>query len=202
MILLPQSCERALLERFLRAEAMAMWAVQAAQRQALPTSVMNFLKRHEQDERRHLRQFEDLLGAQSSKRERLPRVPEQWCALAVHLYGYEALGLEFATLLVTIRPDMAEILTDEEAHVGFFERQVGSLLSSGEGGARCARNAAQAWWKRLPRTLDRYLGDESFARYRDGLRSAILASLKQRFETLGLSPESGKPVPTGQSVAG
>lgn len=133
MILLPQSCERALLERFLRAEAMAMWAVQAAQRQTLSTSVMNFLKRHEQDERRHLRQFEELVGAQSSKRERLPRVPEQWCALAVHLYGYEALGLEFATLLVTIRPDMAEILTDEEAHVGFFERQVRALLSGGEG---------------------------------------------------------------------
>lgn len=186
-LLLPQSCERALLERFLRAEAMAMWAVQAAQKQALPTSVMNFLQRHEQDEQRHLQQFEEMLGARSMGRERLPRVPEQWCALAVHLYGYEALGLEFATLLVAVRPDLAEILKDEEAHVGFFERQLRSLLSSGEGPARCARNSAQAWWKRLPRTLDRYLGDPSFASFRDQLRDAILTSLEQRFSALGLS---------------
>lgn len=186
MIQLPRSCEEALLERFLRAEAMAMWAVQAAQQQALPASVLNFLQRHEQDEQRHLRQFEVLVGARSAKRERLPRVPEQWCALAVHLYGYEALGLEFATLLVAVRPDLADILKDEEAHVGFFDRQIRSLLSSGEGPAQCARNSAQAWWKRLPRTLDRYLRDPSFAPYGNELRSAILTSLKQRFSGLGL----------------
>jgi hypothetical protein len=186
MILLPRNCEAALLERFLRAEAMAMWAVQAAQKQALPAFILNFLQRHEQDEQRHLRQFEELVGARSSKRERLPRVPEQWCALAVHLFGYEALGLEFATLLVAVRADLADILKDEEAHVGFFDRQLRSLLSSGGGPARCARNSAQAWWKRLPGTLDRYLGDPSFAPYRNELRSAMLTSLKQRFSALGL----------------
>jgi hypothetical protein len=187
MILLPPSCEEALLERFLRAEAMALWAIQAAQKQALPAPVMNFLQRHEQDEQRHLQQFEELVGARSLGRERLPRVPEQWCALAVHLYGYEALGLEFAALLVAVRPDLAEILKDEEAHVGFFERQLRSLLSSGEGPARCARNSAQAWWKRLPPTLDRYLGDPAFDPYRDQLRSSIRTSLQQRFSALGFS---------------
>jgi len=186
MILLPSSCEAALLERVLRAEAMAMWAVQAAQQQTLPAPIMNFLRRHEQDEQRHLRHFEELVGARSSTRERLPRVPEQWCALAVHLYGYEALGLEFAALLVAVRPDLAEILKDEEAHVGFFEQQVRSLLSSGESPARCARNSAQAWWKRLPRTLDRYLRDPTFDPYRDQLRRAILTSLEQRFSSLDL----------------
>jgi hypothetical protein len=187
MILLPPSCEEALLERFLRAEAMAMWAVQAAQKQAVPPHVMIFLQRHEQDEQRHLRQFEELAGARSSKRERLPRVPEQWCALAVHLFGYEALGLEFATLLISIRPDLADILKDEAAHVAFFERQLRGLLSDGEATAACARNSAQAWWKRLPRTLDRYLGDPSFDPYRDHLRTTILTSLEQRFSMLGLS---------------
>jgi hypothetical protein len=186
MILLPQSCERALLERFLRAEAMAMWAVQAAQKQAVPQHVLTFLQRHEQDEQRHLRQFEEMVGVQSSKRERLPRVPEQWCALAVHLFGYEALGLEFAGLLVAIRPDLSDILKDEVAHVGFFERQLRGLLSDGETTTACARNSAQAWWKRLPRTLDRYLGDPSFVPYRDQLRTTILASLKQRFCALSL----------------
>ena len=37
----------------------------------------------------------------------------------MHLYGYEALGLEFARLLVGLRPDLTSILEDEEVHVGF-----------------------------------------------------------------------------------
>ena len=49
MMVLPQTCEKALLERFLRAEAMALWAVRAAQMQNLPRHVQTFLQRHEID---------------------------------------------------------------------------------------------------------------------------------------------------------
>ena len=49
-------------------------------------------------------------------------MPSQWEMLAVLLFGYEALGLEFATLLAGIRPDLSDILEDEQVHVGFFGR--------------------------------------------------------------------------------
>ena len=104
MITLPATCERALLERFLRAEAMALWAVRAAQMQNLPRHVQTFLQRHETDEQDHLRQFEGMLGTTSQRPSTLPTVPSQWEMLAVLLFGYEALGLEFATLLATIPP--------------------------------------------------------------------------------------------------
>ena len=47
MMVLPQTCERALLERFLRAEAMALWAGRAAQTQNLPRHVQTFPQRPE-----------------------------------------------------------------------------------------------------------------------------------------------------------
>src|SRR5437667_12908812 len=84
-------CERALLEQFLKAESMALWLVRAAQAQDVPPGVLMFLRRHEEEEGRHLRQFEQLLGTTSRGKTALPRVPDQWRVLAVHLSGYEAL---------------------------------------------------------------------------------------------------------------
>jgi hypothetical protein len=59
---LPSSCERAILEQFLKAEAMALWAVRSAQVQEVPPAVLEFLRRHEEEEAQHLKQFELLLG--------------------------------------------------------------------------------------------------------------------------------------------
>lgn len=189
MIVLPSTCERALLERFLRAEAMALWAVRAARAQNLPRHVQTFLERHETDEQDHLRQFEAILGTASQRPPTLPTVPSQWEALAVHLFGYEALGLEFAMLLSRSRPDLAEILDDELVHVGFFEKELTVILAGGEKGAQQARDAASTWWKKLPRTLDRYLRDDSLEPYRTELRAHILSAIETRFHALGLLPQ-------------
>ena len=188
MMTLPATCERALLERFLRAEAMALWAVRAAQTQQLPRHVQTFLQRHETDEQDHLRQFEGMLGIMSQRPSTLPTVPSQWEMLAVLLFGYEALGLEFASLLATIRPDLSDILEDELVHVGFFEKELTTILASGGIGAQQARDAARTWWKKLPRTVDRYLADPSLEPYRTELRHHILSVIQQRFVALGLLP--------------
>jgi hypothetical protein len=184
--ILPQSCEQALLERFLKAEAMALWAVQSAQAQAVPSHVLPFLRRHEDEEAEHLKEFERRLGVLPRARSRLPRVPKQWWALAVHLLGYEALGLEFAKLLAQVQPELASILDDESVHVGFFEKEVAQLLLSGGSPAEGARQSARAWWRRLPRTLDRYLEGDSLTPYRTDLRRAILMAIGERFTALGL----------------
>ena len=155
---LPPSCESALLERFLKAEAMALWAVRASQLQEVPANVHTFLRRHEADERKHLAQFETLVGHRSSEREHLPSVPRQWPALAVHLFGYETLGLEFALLLAEVRPDLSSILDDERRHVGFFEREIGKILSGDQTMAGQAKTAAEACWRKPPRTLARSSG--------------------------------------------
>lgn len=190
---LPPTCERALLERFVKAEAMAMWSVKAARTTDVPPHVQRFLSRHEQDEARHLREFETFLGTRARDRPSPPRVPEQWAALAVHLFGYEALGLEFARLLVELRPDLDSILEDEEAHVGFFEREIRQLLGADDGAARLARRVAAAWWRRLPRTLDRYLRDDALAPYRHDLRRTILEAIHRRLHSLGLLEEGPPP---------
>lgn len=188
-MMIPQSCEQAILERFLRAEAMALWAVRAAQLRDVPTHVQAFLKQHEADELDHLKQFETLLGHSSRGREVLPTVPQQWPALAVLLFGYEALGLEFAKLLVGLRPDMQAIVEDEETHVGFFERELHKILAGDTGGAEQARISAKAWWRKLPRTVDRYLQDEPFNPYREEVRRGILDGIRQRFTAAGLLDE-------------
>jgi hypothetical protein len=124
--ILPQSCEQALLERFLKAEAMALWAVQSAQVQQIhdvPPHVLPFLRRHEEDEAAHLQEFERRLAVPPRERRQLPRVPRHWSALAVHLLGYEALGLEFAKLLAQVQPDLRSILEDELIHVAFLRRR-------------------------------------------------------------------------------
>jgi len=184
---LPPTCERAILEQFLKAESMALWAVRSAQAQDVPPGVLSFLRRHEEEEAQHLKQFELLLGTSSHGKTALPRMPSQWKVLAVHLYGYETLGLEFARLLVGLRPDLTSILEDEEVHVGFFEDEVRTILVQGGPAADGARQAAHAWRRRLPRTVDRYLHDESLAPFCAELRRHILDVIDARFLAVGLT---------------
>lgn len=165
---------------------MALWAVRSAQWQDLPVNVKAFLERHEADERAHLAQFEFLLGRRSHERARLPSMPRQWETLAVHLYGYEALGLEFAKLLADIRPDLSSILDDEHRHVGFFEQEIRHLLSGKAGAAEQARRSARAWRRKLPRTLDRYLEHETLEPFRQELTHRIESAIEERFIRVGL----------------
>ena len=184
---LPPSCERPLLERFLRAEAMAMYSVRSAQ-SGVPPHALAFLKKHEEEEQVHLREFERLTGIQAREKPVLPRLPGQWHALAVHLYGYEVLGLEFAKLLASLRPDLAHILADEETHVAFFEREIATLLETGRGPANGAREYARAWFRRVPRTVEKYLQGEELAPHREELRARILEAIGGRFAAIGLLP--------------
>jgi hypothetical protein len=185
-IRLPPECENALLERFLKAEAMALWTVRSARLQDVPPNVYAFLRKHEEDEQQHLAQFETMIGRQPRERERLPSVPKQWPVLAVQLYGYESLGLEFATLLVMLRPDLASILEDELVHVEFFEHEILRILRGEAAAAEQARVSALAWWRKLPKTVDRYLETASLDPYRQALAERILAALERRFRTTGL----------------
>jgi hypothetical protein len=184
--LLPPSCEPALLERFLKAEAMALWAVRSAKAKDVPPRVLTFLLRHEEEEARHLQEFEKRLGVQSHVRERLPRMPSQWWALVIQLFGYEALGLEFAKLLVQVQPDLQAILEDELVHVEFFEQEVRKVLDQGGHAADGARDSARAWWRRLPPTVDRYLEGGALEPFRPELRQRILTAIQLRFRHLGL----------------
>lgn len=185
-IRLPPECETALLERFLKAEAMALRTVRSARSQDVPPHVYAFLRKHEEDERRHLAQFETMVGRQPRERERLPSVPRQWPALAVQLYGYESLGLEFATFLVSVRPDLAAIREDELVHVSFFEREIHRILKGGAVAAEQARISALAWWRKLPRTVDRYLEAAVLDSCRQTLTVRILAAIERRFCETGL----------------
>ncbi len=164
-----------------------MYSVRAAQA-LVPGHALDFLKRHEEEEQVHLREFEKLTGIAAREKLVLPRLPKQWHALAVHLYGYEALGLEFARLLASLRPDLAHILADEETHVAFFEREIEKILAPGRGPANGAREYARAWMKRVPRTVEKYLQGEELAPYRGALQAAILAALEARFASIGLRP--------------
>lgn len=165
---------------------MALWSVKAAQAKDVPPGVLQFLRRHEEEEAEHLKEFESRLGVQSHPREKLPRVPSQWWALVIHLYGYETLGLEFAKLLVQVQPDLQSIREDEEVHVGFFEEEVRKVLAQGGVSAEGARQSARAWWRRLPPTMDRYLEGESLGPFRTELRQLILQSIHARFVQVGL----------------
>lgn len=176
--------ERALLERFLRAEAMAMWAVKSAQSSDVPPGAMAFLKRHEEEEAEHLAKFEKELGVAPREKAVLPRVPKQWHALCVQLYGYECLGLEFAELLADARPDLAHILEDEKTHVGFFEREVRKVLEAGGPTAGDARDFARSWFRKLPPTVERYTQD--LGERRESIAADILRSIETRFRDVGL----------------
>jgi hypothetical protein len=165
-LLLPLSCETALLERFLKAEAMALWAVRSAKAKDVPAGVLSFLLRHEEEEAKHLK------------------------ALVIHLFGYEALGLEFAKLLVQVQPGLMPILEDELVHVDFFEREARKVLEQGGAAADRARESAKAWWRRLAPTVDRYLEGEALEPFRPELRQRILAAIHLRFRGVGLLDEA------------
>lgn len=189
-VILPPSCESALLERFLKAEAMALWAVRSAKAKDVPPGVLSFLLRHEEEEAKHLKEFEARLGVQSHVRTKLPRMPSQWWALVIYLFGYETLGLEFAKLLVQVQPELLSILEDEHVHVDFFEQEVKKVLDEGGPAAERARDSAKAWWRRLPPTVDRYLEGESLEPFRPELRQRILAAIRMRFCQVGLVDET------------
>ena len=129
---------------------------------------------------------ETRLGVQSHARETLPRMPSQWWALVIQLFGYEVLGLEFAKLLVQVQPDLQSILEDEQVHVAFFESEVKKVLAQAGPAADGARQSAKAWWRRLPLTVDRYLEGDSLTPFRSELKERILASIFTRFESLTL----------------
>ena len=183
-IRLPPECERALLEQFVKAEAMALRTVRSAQQQDVPANVYAFLRKHEEDEQQHLAQFKAMVDRQSPERERLSSVPRQWPVLAVQIYGYESLGLEFARLLRTLRPDLASIFDDEVVHVAFFEREIRRMLDGDL--AEQARRSAVAWRRKLPTTVNRYLAAAVFDPYRPALVENILAVIERRFTEVGL----------------
>ncbi|MGE0645567.1 MAG: hypothetical protein AB7P24_18060 [Nitrospira sp.] len=183
-IRLPPECEPALLERFLKAEAMALWTVRSAQNQDVPQNVYTFLRKHEEDEQQHLAKFEAMIGRHPRERERLPSVPRQWPVLAVQIYGYESLGLEFARLLCGLRPDLVSILDDEVVHVTFFEREIRRILGGPQ--ATQAQQSAVAWWRKLPKTVNRYLTAKVFDSTREALAEQILAAVERRFTGAGL----------------
>ena len=202
-LVLPPSCEQALFEQFLRAESMALLSVRSAQTKKVPRNVRIFLARHEADEERHLQLFEGLLAVPSFRKATLPAVPSQWPALAVHLYGYESLGLEFARLLVTVRPEFSDLLKDEEVHVGFFEQEVRKVLASFTEQASEARAYAGSWSKRLPKTIENYLRDAVWDSCRLSVRNNLLSSIHQRFSIVGLLKEveleASPAIPSTQS---
>jgi hypothetical protein len=181
------------LERFLKAEAMALWTVQSARLQDVPPNVYTFLRKHEEDEQQHLAQFETMIGRQPRERERLPSVPQQWAALAVQIYGYESVGLEFARLLLPLRPDLSSILEDEIVHVGFFEDEVHRILRGKGESAEQARLSARAWWRKLPRTVSRYLEAPVLEPFRLVLATQILTAVEQRFIGSGLLKDRMNP---------
>ncbi len=163
---------------------MALWTVRSAQHQEVPPNVYAFLRKHEEDEQQHLAQFETMIGRQPRERQRLPSVPQQWPVLAVQIYGYESLGLEFAGLLRTLRPDLVSIFDDEVVHVTFFEREVRRILNSDC--AEQARRSAVAWRRKLPATVNRYLAAAVFDPVRPALVERILAVIERRFIETGL----------------
>jgi hypothetical protein len=71
-------------------------------------------------------------------------------------------------------------------HVAFFEHEVRAILIHGGRIADGARQAAQAWRRRLPRTVDRYLHDECLAPFREDLQRHILDVIDARFLAVGL----------------
>ena len=51
---------------------MALWAVRSAQAQDVPPGVLQFLRRHEEEEAQHLKQFELLLGNELARQDGSP----------------------------------------------------------------------------------------------------------------------------------
>ena len=91
-----------------------------------------------------------------------------------------------AKLLVQVQPDLMSILDDEQVHVEFFEAEVRKLLQQGGPAADGARESAEAWWRRLPPTVDRYLEGPALEPFRPELKQRILTAVHMRFCQAGL----------------
>lgn len=185
--------ERALLERFLRAESMAKYALRSALGD-VPPDVADFVRRQEAQEVEHQERFERLTGLKARERGNLPRMPAQWSACAVRLLGYEALGFEFARLAAQetsgeIRAMILEILEDETGHVRFYEDAVRRILAPGDPRARDTRVMIDAFLRRLPKTIERYLRGSEL----EGCAGGILAAVRARFEALTSSGGTAPP---------
>ena len=66
-------------------------------------------------------------------------------------------------------------------HVEFFEREVKKVFEGGGPAAEGARDSANAWWRRLPPTVDRYLEGEALEPFRSELRQRIWQHFHTRF---------------------
>lgn len=177
--------ERAILERFLRAEAMAKYALRSAM-DRVPEEVQDFLRRQEAQEAEHQQRFERITGLQAQDRGKLPKMPMQWNACAVRLLGYEALGYEFAQLALaetsgSTREMVAEILVDEAEHVRFYEEALKKILDEGGPRAEETRHMAGAFLRRLPKTVERYLRGAELAAFQE----RVLEGVRRRFGSLG-----------------
>ncbi|MBH0177146.1 MAG: hypothetical protein HP491_04610, partial [Nitrospira sp.] len=64
--------------------------------------------------------------------------------------------------------------------------EIGKILSGEQADAEQARTSARAWWRKLPRTLDRYLEDSALEPYRPELARRILSALECRLIGAGL----------------
>lgn len=180
------SRERAILERFLRAESMAKYALRSAM-DDVPADVRTFVEKQEAEEAEHQERFERLTGLRAREREDLPKMPVQWHACAIRLLGYEALGYEFARLAIAetsgeVRQMLEEILVDEEEHVRFYESALRAILDAGGGPAAETRVMAQAFLRRLPKTIERYLRGPELG----DMQETILDGVRSRFRSLGL----------------
>jgi len=181
------SRERAILERFLRAEAMAKYALRSAMKE-VPEGIRDFLRRQEAQEAVHQERFERVTGLKARERVDLPKMPAQWNACAVRLLGYEALGFEFAKLALAetsgeTREMVTEILADEEEHVRFYEKALEGILAEGGPRAEETRMMSAAFLRRLPKTVQRYLRGAEL----ETLEGSILAGVRHRFHKLGIS---------------
>lgn len=181
-----EETQRAILDRFLRAETMAKVTLRAM-KTGVPEEVAAFVERQEAEEEEHQRRFEALTGLKARERECLPKVPTQWHACAVLLLGYEALGYEFANLAIgitsgAVRDLLREILQDELRHVEFYEIALRKILEKGGGQAEDAHALVAALLGRLPKTIDRYLKGTDLGAHRE----VILEGVRARFQRLGI----------------
>ena len=66
------------------------------------------------------------------------------------------------------------------------EREIIRLLTDGGPSAEQARRSAQAWWRKLPRTIDRYLEAPMLDAVRLAVAAHLLGTIKQRLIRAGL----------------
>ena len=183
MITFLQTCEQALLERFVP-KAMALWAVRGAD-QDLPltcrpfSSGMRRMNRTTSNNSGHARH-----PVSTDQRRCRPYRHSGRCWRCC-CFGYEALGLEFASLLAGIRPDLSDILDDERFMSDFSGGRNRDDPAGGGVGAQQAARLRERGGRFTALSVDRYLKDPALAPYRTE-PGQILSAIGQRFVALGL----------------